>query len=105
MNKHQKYAMWGGILVIFLMGVFPPWTITWGPAGGVQTPGGYASVFSSPDRLSQVILGPIGVKVNGASQQISASFGVRLDMERLFMQWIMVAVVAWGLYVSAREKS
>jgi len=104
MNKRQKTALWLGIIVMFTMGVYAPWTITWGPAGGVQTPGGYACIFTSPDNLPKRILEPIGVKLAGASQQISASFGIRLDVEKLLLQWALVGMVAYGAVVSLKYR-
>lgn len=104
MNRHQKRVMWLGIIVMVAMGVYAPWTITWGPAGGVQTPGGYACIFNTPDSLPKRILDPIGVKVSGASQQISASFGLRLDVEKLLLQWALVGMVAYGVFMSCKGR-
>lgn len=104
MNKHQKIVLWLGITVMSAMGVYAPWTITWGPAGGVQTPGGYACIFHSPDSLPKKILEPIGVKVAGASQQISASFGLRLDVEKLLLQWALVGMITYGAFISLKKR-
>jgi hypothetical protein len=104
MKKHQKRVMWLAIIIMVSMGIYAPWTITWGPAGGVQTPGGHACIFNSPDSLPKRILDPIGVKVSGASQQISASFGLRLDVEKLLLQWALVGMVAYGVFASCKGK-
>jgi hypothetical protein len=65
---------------------------------------GYACIFTSPDNLPKKILEPIGVKLAGASQQISASFRIRLDVEKLLLQWALVGMVAYGAVVSLKYR-
>ncbi|MBI5814993.1 MAG: hypothetical protein HZB29_05225 [Nitrospinae bacterium] len=101
MGRKHSMMIWAGIAVIALMGLFPPWMVTWGPAGGVTAPGGHAFIFSSADSIQASVLGQMGIKLAGASQQMAASYGIKLDFMRLLVQWIVVAVVMGGVCCAA----
>ncbi|MCK4820477.1 hypothetical protein KA005_32230, partial [bacterium] len=81
LNEYQKKAIWVGAVIILLMGLFPPWTYTFKSASVYsEKPTGYAFLFWPPP-----------------PEKSSYLHGVRLDFNRLFLQWFMVAGACVGL--------
>ena len=79
MNRRQKISLWVGITVFVLMGLFPPWYRTTRVRAGVRTTTTYYDNYSllwHPPR------------------------GGKLDTHRLYVQWIIVAVVTGGLMLT-----
>jgi hypothetical protein len=72
-NRKQRTCLWAGIIVFVLMGLFPP--------------GYYASGYHEYTFLFLPLI------------QVT---GCRIDIHRLFVQWIMVAVVTGGLILTFR---
>jgi hypothetical protein len=83
MNKKQKIVLWIGIAVIVVMGIFPPWVHRGGP--GVEKSAGYSFILNGPE---------------------SYAFGwfARPDISRLFIQWVIVAVITAGLIITVKDK-
>lgn len=78
MDSPRKKLLCVGLAVIILMGIFPPWvSVLHGGRVHIEKPAGYAFVFSSPTTA-----GP--------------RYGVRIDLTRLFLQWVIVAFVVGG---------
>lgn len=78
-DKQQKIVIVGVVLFV-LMGLIPPWTYTL----EAQTihrvrPAGYALIISPPD-----------------PEENAAAFGVKIDISRLIIQWLVLAA-ATGL--------
>ncbi len=82
MNCKQKICLWLGICLIVLIGLFPPWV----RGGTLLTPNdaGYHFIFTPP-------------KVR--SMECS-----RIDISRLFVQWVMVASITGGLVTTLKDK-
>jgi hypothetical protein len=76
MNKSQKLALTIGAVIAILMGLFPPWAcISYFQFVGQSNPAGYSFILSPP------------------SPETDKPFsGVELDINRLVIQWIMVAI-------------
>ena len=77
MNRKQTIAMWIGILVFALMGLYPPWR---GNTTGREFFIGYDSILQSE----------------------ASPF--KIDTVRLFVQWAMVAVITSGIITTLRDK-
>lgn len=77
MNKKQERLLWVGIAIIVLMGIFPPVMLSETDGGGYCGEG------------------------NGFIFNIS---DVRVDAPQLFVQWVMVAVVTGGLFVTFKDR-
>ena len=77
MNRTHLIILWIGIILIVLMGLFPPWTLIL--EGSVGTLG-YAFILSRPRKICNI------------------------NTSLLFAQWIMVAVVTGGLIITFKDK-
>ncbi|MFH1942140.1 MAG: hypothetical protein ABIL68_08530 [bacterium] len=76
MNKKQQIISIVGIVVIFVMGLVPPWTTFESDSTTYrEMPAGYYFIFSPPQPDDEGIL------------------GVKLDTSRLAVQWITVLFV------------
>lgn len=89
-QKHRKILL-SGILVIVLMGLYPPWLYTRSHAFSYsEIPAGYSFILSAPK-----------------PEYSSSEYGVKIDIPRLFIQWVLV-VAAMGaviLFVKKEEKN
>lgn len=88
-NKKQRTILIVGIVVMILMGLFPPWTATYNyKSQHSQHPRGYAFIATPP----HFTLYPIG------------SSGIVLDISRLSLQWIVVLLATGlGVFLSGRS--
>jgi hypothetical protein len=76
MHKYQTKVMIAGLVLIILMGAFPPWTYTFTLQGIYsEVPAGYSFIADPPQ-----------------PRERNYAHGVKLDIGRLFVQWIIVAV-------------
>ena len=86
MNKKQKICLWIGIAIIVLMSLFPPWFYTHARITEVQTNAGYHFLLIPPLPYDKV------------------GSGIRLDTSRLFVQWVVIAIITSGLIVTFKDK-
>lgn len=95
MNKRQTIALWIAIGLIALMGLVPPWAhseSSWGSSGGFgggshHSTGAYAAGYG-------LIFWPPKPE----------SGELHVDLSRLFIQWLIVAVVGGGLVWTLRTR-
>ncbi len=88
MNLKQKIILLLGIIVIVLMGIYPPWCF-YNNATGRKIPGfGYA-FFATPPTPS------LWDKSKGRSD---------IDYTRLTFQWAMVAIATSGFLLMLKDK-
>jgi hypothetical protein len=82
-NKRQRTILTVGIVVIILMGLFPPWTHSFGDESVlIKRPAGYAFIAAAPH----------------------LGYGVALDISRLCVQWIVVLLATGlGVFLSGRS--
>lgn len=73
LNENQKLWLWLGILVIVAMGLYPPWKLI------TETPTSFGFLYAPPPGQ------------------------VKLDYSRLSVEWVMAAVVTFGLVLSAQK--
>jgi hypothetical protein len=75
----QRTILSLAILAIVAMGFYPPWTSTYYPTQGtpIKTFAGYHAIYSPPPRR-----GPTGIRIN---------------YERLLVQWTGAIIVTGGL--------
>ena len=85
MNRKQKVALWAGIAVFVLMGLFPPW--------------GRVKHSISPEIIS---CGYCFVGTPPAAGEFDK--GYRVDSQRLLIQWAMVAAVTGGAIVTLKGR-
>jgi len=80
MNLKQSIILVVGVSTLILMGVHPPWTYTF-TSNQMQSekPAGYEFIFSPP-----------------RTERSKRSYGVKIDVSRLAVQWFVVAL-ATGL--------
>lgn len=84
-NEKQRKVVIVGIVLFILMGLFPPWTYTLS-AHSIkrEKPAGYALIISSPE-----------------PEKNSMVFGVKIDVPRLIIQWIvLVATTSFGVLIA-----
>ena len=77
MNKIQLIILWVGIAIVVLMGIFPPWAVTYQGGGPYE---GYAFILSRPREICHI------------------------ETTLLLVQWIMVAVVTGGLIITFKDR-
>ena len=83
MNSKQKKVLWIGIVIVVLMGLFPPWTDT---LEGFRTePRGYVIIFKPP-------------------YSRGGAWGVQIDFQRLILQWLIVGFVIGGLLITSKNR-
>jgi len=107
MNKKQKTTIIIGLGIILLMGLIPPWKCTFSIASGgsqeipyprVERPAGYGFIFYPPS--------PVRVTRSGnfsGFMMASSYWSVRLDITRLFIQWVVVAIAVAGICLFLKE--
>ena len=83
MNRKQKICLWIGIIVIVVLGIYPHWMII------VENPVRGESAFISMGRHFLL-------------HQYHKQW--QIDMSRLSVQWIIVAVITGGLFVTFADK-
>jgi hypothetical protein len=92
MNKNQKKVIIVGLVLIVLMGLFPPWIHTFNvKAVNIERAGNYGFMFSPP---------PPERNLSFLNEKL---WGVRLDVSRLLIQWILVVVIVCGLVVLLKK--
>ncbi len=92
MNKNQKKVIMAGLVVIVLMGLFPPWVHTVNVKTiKIERAGNYGFMFSPP---------PPEPNLPFLNEKL---WGVRLDVSRLLIQWILVVVIVCGLVVFLKK--
>jgi hypothetical protein len=86
MNEKQRKILLIGLAVFLLIGLYPPWTETYYSAKyNSEQPKGYSLIFSPPTTyLPQ---------------------GIKIDVTRLVVQWILAGGVIFVLYYQAGKKS
>ena len=71
------------------MGIFPPWTYTLNTDKvNSESPAGYALIFSPPETQNKA----------------SAAFGIKIDITRLLIQWIVVGGATFLFFSQAKNK-
>ena len=88
LNKRQMLAFRCGVALIVLMGLFPPWVYT-RDARSVHSrkSAGYYFIFTPP-----------------APEYNYSSNGVRLDVSRLLIQWLVVATSVAGFFLISKKQ-
>ena len=86
MNRAQTIAVWVGIVLVVLMGVFPPWNrVSEAPAYHLERSAGYAPVFLPPLSLLRYS-------------------HIRLNVRRLLVQWGAVVIATIALVRALRDE-
>ena len=85
----KEIVVWVGIFLIALMGIFPPFSRTISGVGGtyIERGIGYYFILTQPNYEVE-----------------NWQIGVKLDISRLCVQWVTVAIVTGGLLYIFREK-
>ena len=87
-SEKQKKILIAGIVIIFLMGLFPPWLYTFKRNSIYsERTAGYSFIMDSPTPKLK-----------------SIANGIKLDFSKLFLQWFLV-VIATGLGIYLSKKS
>lgn len=95
MNRKQIICLWIGIGVFILMGLFPPWVSKYGRFSG------YMFAFNPTSHsLPPYLEG----RENKPVPYYTYDPSLRVDISRLSVQWIIVAVITGGLLLTFREK-
>jgi hypothetical protein len=97
MNAAQRLLVYGGICTAALMGMFPPWLYTTDYSFGERSEkssrsAGYAFLGKPPEPVS----GLFTSRLSEPYQKLGA--GVRIDVERLAVQYVVLAILSAGLF-------
>ena len=84
MNEKQLIVMWVGIIIIVLMGLFPPWLTVFADASRISL--GYGFILIPP-------------LPNAYRYQFAS-----IDFTRLLTQWTIVAAITAGLIITFKDK-
>jgi hypothetical protein len=82
-NKEQKFRLWAGIVVVVLMGIFPP------------TPIGFGYV---------AFYGPVYYEFHSGYTFLFSARASGIAFNKLIIQWGIVGAVTFGLIYILREK-
>ncbi|MFZ0034663.1 MAG: hypothetical protein WAK60_06725 [Sedimentisphaerales bacterium] len=85
MSRKQKICLWIGIVVFILMGLFPP----------SMYDGGVVNLVGEGETETRCFKGYMFILNNT---------DMLIDVSRLFVQWIMVAVITGGLILTSQKK-
>ena len=87
LNPKQLRILISSGVIFVAMGLFPPWTYTL-DAQSIhrEKPAGYALIILPPN-----------------PEKDAPAFGVRLDVSRLSIQWLILVAATGGLLLLARE--
>ena len=81
-NEKQRKFIIAGVVVVILMGLFPPWTYTFKYKTAYSNePAGYGFILAPPEKKNKAM-----------------THGIELDMKRLSVQ-LVIALLATGLGV------
>lgn len=86
MNKKQLISLWVGIVIIVLMGLFPPWffmTVSSRSGMGYRRATNYKFITPRPR---------------------SGNIEAEIDFSLLCIQWVIVAAITTGLVVTFKDK-
>ena len=99
MNRKQKICLWLGIIVIVLMGLFPPWLVE-------QRHIEWWSIFAPPSYLRHAYPYDLLDEVAGKPQPRyeRSRLAAQIATDYLFAQWVMVAAITGGLIITFQEK-
>ena len=89
MNKKQKAVILIGVVIILVMGIFPPWIYVYHRA--VSMSGKGVDIFSEKSAGYVLVFKP------PPPEKESEPYGIRLDSNRLLAQWAMVILAVIGL--------
>lgn len=89
-NEKQKKLIIIGVVVIILMGIFPPWTYTFKyKTANSSEPAGYGFILSPPAKKSKAL-----------------PHGIELDVTRLCVQWLIVSfATGLGVFLTSEPKN
>lgn len=88
-NPKQLRVLIAASVIFVIMGIFPPWTYTFnGESIHSEKPAGYGLIISPP---------------KPEQDDGYLSYGIRLDITRLFVQWLVLFVATGGLLLLKRE--
>jgi len=103
MNKKQLIVLWSGLFLVVLMGLFPPWIYALpnlsGGMTGVEADAGYSPLWSPPELFSS--------STKGTDYEFfvsSLSVIGHIDINRLFVEWVIVGVITAGIIVSIKRQ-
>jgi hypothetical protein len=90
LNSLQRKIVIASAIIFVAMGLYPPWTYTLDSKSGLHEthsakPAGYSLIVAPP-----------------APERTSSAFGVRLDLVRLLVQWLVLGVATGGAIVIAK---
>ena len=87
MNRKQMVVLWVGLSIFLLIGIFPPWLYTsvWGEGIHPEKDAGYYFILIPPKPEKSLM-------------------GIKLDVQRLCVQWIIVSVATGGFILTFRGK-
>lgn len=97
MNKKQLVVMWIGIIIIVMMGIFPPWV-------SISTIRNPETIFGDWTTTKRYYYGynPIWKGI-GDSYEVSHP-AASIDFHRLGLQWAITAVFTGGFMVTFKNK-
>ena len=88
LNEKQRKVVIVGIVLFFLMGLFPPWIYTLNAQSiNREKPAGYALIISPPEPEKNAVV-----------------FGVKIDISRLIIQWlVLAAATGFGVFMASQR--
>ena len=100
MNKPQQVIILVGIVLVFAMGLFPPWNFV--DEDKVAHSMGYAPIWSPPTIRQRDSANIFGLKLELDVRSQTAN---SLDIVRLLTQFAVLSVVVGGAFVLSKKAS
>lgn len=98
MHKTQQLVVLAGIILVFLMGIFPPWSYV--DEGKAGRPMGYAPIWKPPVERQTDTAEFLGIKLKLDVQSEKAN---TIDFSRLIMQITIMFAVTGGAVLLLRR--
>lgn len=89
MNKKQLIALWAGIIIISLMGIFPPWIMTGQSQIPIRLQFKYRFILLPPKMSGKEVIAP-GYHISGH----------HIDFSTLSIQWLIVGLICTGFVIT-----
>ena len=96
MNNKQKKILWIGLIIFLLSGIFPPWVQVFDSG----------TTYNEKDQGYHFIAKPPQVIFDSPTypKWYKRQFGMKIDITRLTIQWILIIVLFSGIIISLKHK-
>lgn len=98
LNDRQKYSLWAGIILVTLMGLYPPWKniLVYEGRPRIEDQGEFELIFDPPKSIIR--------RSDRPTYYGNYLVFYKIDFDRLLIQWAIVGIVTSGLIATFADK-